>query len=208
MDWLAWHDGYDTHAGMAERLVIVRRWIVTLVAEMRQPEIRILSMCAGDGRDVIGALLDDPRREAFSGILVETNPELVGRARTAIETADLRLEVREADAGLTDSYTGGAPADLLLACGVFGNISDADVHETIEALPSLLARDAPVIWTRHRRAPELTPQIRAWFTDAGFDEVAFEGVANGPQSVGVARFRGAPRPFQPGLRLFTFTREA
>jgi hypothetical protein len=34
------------------------------------------------------------------------------------------------DAGVTDVYAGAVPADLLLVCGVFGNIGDADVQSS------------------------------------------------------------------------------
>jgi hypothetical protein len=38
----------------------------------------------------------------------------------------------------------------VLVCGVYGNIPEADVHRTIETLPQFCARNATVIWTRHR----------------------------------------------------------
>src|SRR6266511_1793903 len=59
-------------------------------------------------------------------------------------------------------------------CGVFGNIPDDDVHRTIDALPQFCARDATVIWTRHRGPPDLTPTIRGWFAGTGFVELGFE----------------------------------
>ena len=31
-----------------------------------------------------------------------------------------------------------------------------------------------MIWTRHRREPDLTPQIRDWFPASGFEEIAFD----------------------------------
>jgi hypothetical protein len=68
------------------------------------------------------------------------------------------------------------PADLLLLCGIFGSVSDADIERTAAAAPALCAPGATVIWTRHRRPPDLTPRIRGWFTDAAFDEVAFEAM--------------------------------
>jgi hypothetical protein len=67
-----------------------------------------------------------------------------------------------------------------------------------------------VIWTRHRRAPDLTPRLREWFAHAGFKEVAFGSPdASGLRSVGVHRLTtanvvrsGTPR--LPAERLFTF----
>jgi hypothetical protein len=35
----------------------------------------------------------------------------------------------------------------------------------VQAVPTLCRADATVIWTRHRRPPDLTPQVRAWSTD-------------------------------------------
>jgi hypothetical protein len=58
------------------------------------------------------------------------------------------------DASLVDQYQDLAPADLLLVCGVFGNISDADIERTIDACGQLCKTGDTVIWTRHRAEPE------------------------------------------------------
>jgi len=87
-------------------------------------------------------------------------------------------------------------------------VSDEDIERTATAAPALCADGATVIWTRHRRPPDLTPRIRAWFTDAGFD-VAFDALgvaAPGGLGVGVGRLRektpdAARLPAGP---LFTF----
>jgi len=97
------------------------------------------------------------------------------------------------------------PADVVMVCGVFGNVSDDDIRDTVFELPRLSASDATVIWTRHRRPPDLTSAIRAWFVEAGFDEVAFDGDLDGHMSVGTDRFTGEPQPFRPGRRMFTFS---
>jgi hypothetical protein len=77
------------------------------------------------------------------------------------------------DASVTDAYRGAVPADLILLCGVFGNISEVDIANTINHLPQLSAAHATVIWTRHRHPPDITPFIREKFDRAGFDELAF-----------------------------------
>jgi hypothetical protein len=62
-----------------------------------------------------------------------------------------------------------------------------------------------VIWTRHRRPPDRTEDIRAWFAAAGFDEIAFEAPdALGLVGVGAHRLAAPARPLVPGRRLFTF----
>jgi hypothetical protein len=132
---------------------------------------------------------------------VELNPELAARA---IAKAPPGITVEVADAGSTDAYLGAVPADLVLACGVFGNIGDDDVRRTVQALPAFCASGAGVIWTRHRRPPDLTVDIRRWFADAGFEPVAFDGPPAFEWSVGVQRYLGDPVALNAGRRLFTF----
>ena len=86
----------------------------------------------------------------------------------------------------------------------FDNVSDIGIKRTTAAAPALCAPGATVIWTRHRRPPDLTPRIRAWFTDAGFDEGAFEPLDTGLAAVGVGRLRHAPPNVLPAGPLFTF----
>jgi hypothetical protein len=88
--------------------------------------------------------------------------------------------------------------------GVFGNISDIDVRGTISALPELCAAGATVIWTRTRRAPDLTPAVRGWLAAAGFVEQAFHAPADALFSVGVHRFGGVRRPLTSRGSLFRF----
>ena len=112
--------------------------------------------------------------------------------------------MRCADASETDSYAGMVPADLLLVCGVFGNVTDDDVERTIRILPSLCAAGARVVWTRHRGPPDLTVAIRRWFDETGFEELEFIAPPEVVYTVGMHRLRVAPRPFTAGERLFTF----
>ena len=61
------------------------------------------------------------------------------------------------DAALTDHYAGMVPAYLVLACGVFGNITDDDVRRTIGYCTQLCAHGGTVVWTRGRWEPDLVP---------------------------------------------------
>ncbi|MFI7207907.1 hypothetical protein ACWEEK_24195 [Micromonospora aurantiaca (nom. illeg.)] len=113
------------------------------------------------------------------------------------------MTVAQADAGDLASYRQAVPADLVIMAGVLGNISDADAHTTIHALPQLCAADATVIWTRTRRAPDLTPAVRRGLADAGFSEQAFTAPDDVLFSVGVHRFTGTPQPLENG-KIFQF----
>lgn len=160
-------------------------------------------MCAGQGRDVLDVLADHGRTNDVQARLIEWDARNVALARRDA-AAFPSVEVLHADAGHTDAYLGAVPADIVLACGVFGNITDGDVKKTISMLPTLCSFDATVIWTRHRGSPDLTPAIRRWFHDAGFLEEAFECPADTTVSVGVHRLAGSPQPIVSGRALFTF----
>ncbi len=166
----------------------------------------LVSLCAGQGHDVIGVLPQHPRRGDVRAVLVEADARNVGLARQAAAAQGLsQVEVRQADAGVIGSFADVLPADVLLLCGIFGNISDRDIRRTIQAAPALCRGGATVIWTRHRRPPDLTPQLRAWFTETGFDEIAFDALeTTSLTGVGVSRLHRAATDTLPGDRLFAF----
>jgi hypothetical protein len=91
-------------------------------------------------------------------------------------------------------------------CGVFGNIADADVRRLIEFLPALCRAGATLVWTRSRRAPDLTPAIRDWLAGTGFTELSFTAPPDVLGSVGTHRFDGEPQPLPLDQRLFSFLR--
>ena len=144
----------------------------------------------------------------MSALLVELDPVLVAFARERAAAAGVaaRVAVVEGDASLSHWYGENLPADLVLVCGVFGNISGSDIARTIQALPGWGRSGTQVIWTRHRRPPDATPAIRAGFAAAGFTELAFEAPDGYILSVGRHRLDGEakPIPFDPAHTLFEF----
>ncbi len=204
--WVQWHDAYrDPASPLSKRLVVVKRLLDTVLDE--QPgEVRVISLCAGAGLDVLGVLENrEGARQRVHARLVEADPTLGESARAyARELGCDGVEVRTGDAAETSQYVDFAPADVVLVCGVFGNLSDLDIQRLIGALGGLCRTGGSVIWTRHRRAPDKTPEIRAWFAASGFEEHTFESA--GEDAFGVGRHvRTAPNePLVPGERLFTF----
>ena len=169
--------------------------------------IRILSLCAGDGRDVLPELARRPRLRAAT-TLVELDAQLYATARAAGEIV-AGVDVRQGDAGDVAVFADVLPVDLLLLCGIFGNISTADIRSTVAAVPGMLTAGGTVIWTRGWFGDEdLRPTIRRWVAETGLTEVAFDGEPE-RYGVGVARSRtdrpsGAVVPTT--TRLFTFIR--
>lgn len=210
-DWARWHDDYDDpSSSLSARLAIVQAHLADAITAAPPGRVSLVSLCAGQGHDVLGVLPGHPRRDEVTAVLVELDPRNARLAAARAARAGLPgVEVREADAGLTAGYADALPADVLLLCGIFGNVSDEDIGRTVAAAPALCAPGGTVIWTRHRRPPDLTPLVREWFVAAGFAEVAFESPQTGSALISVGVHRRAARP-SPAARLpdgplFTFT---
>lgn len=205
-DWVEWHRDYDDPGSLlSRRLELVQGHLRAELDRAPAGGIRLISLCAGQGRDVIGVLADHPRRDEVCARLVERDERNVAIALQAARAAGLnRVEMLQADAGVTDACAGAVPAEIVVVCGVFGNITATDIEATVAALPSLCAPSALVLWTRHRMPPDLTPVIRSWFREAGFGEEAFDISFDGFMSVGAHRLTGEPAALVPGQRLFTF----
>jgi hypothetical protein len=200
VDWARWHDRYDEDSPLARRLVVVQERIRELLDRAPAGPIRVVSICAGQGRDLLPVIASHARRDDVRARLVELDPRNV-----AAIPAVPNVEVVRGDAALLQAYVGAVPVEIVLACGIFGNISAEDIRRTIRDLPMLCAPGGWVIWTCGSREPDLRPQIRRWFAEDGFEEEFF--VAE-PESfgVGVQRFAGEPRELDPALKLFTFVR--
>jgi hypothetical protein len=141
-------------------------------------------------------------------VLVELDDTLAQNARDAAAAAGLSgVRVLAGDASLSDTYDGIAPAEIVLACGIFGNISPDDIRNTAASLPMLCAPAATVLWTRYGKpGDDLAPDIARWFDDAGFDLLELHAADEYAFRVGSQRLRVPPRPLERGLRFFTFTR--
>jgi len=173
MDWFKWHTRYEASPLLQARLTLVRAQIAQAIQACPHASIRLISLCAGDGRDVIGTLVNHPRRDHTSAYLIESHPALVAHGEGAIAQGDLRTRVQflQADATLSTTYQAIAPADVLVVCGVFGNVHEADTGQMIEHLRGLCRRQGRVVWTRtvaHPRDQRATALIREQFCAAEF----------------------------------------
>jgi hypothetical protein len=206
-DWWEWHRLYDTPGSPLQiRTEVVHRRIREFLDSRGPGIIRIVSPCAGQGRELVPVIAEHPRRPDVRARLVELDPRNVAEACDRVEglRLDWNVEVVCADASVTDAYAGAVPADLVVMCGIFGCIDDADAQHTVELLPELCAAGATVVWTLQPTQLKRTASIRRWFEESGFREQSFESPALEASWVGVNRFAGAVRPLKRGVRLFTF----
>jgi catechol 2,3-dioxygenase-like lactoylglutathione lyase family enzyme len=209
-DWHAWYRDYeDPTSSLSARLRVVKKELGSVLAGAQGP-VRLLSLCSGDGRDTLPVI--DAAAVEVSAVLVELDPLFSAMARESAAALDLDVEVRTTDAGTTDAAVGAVPADVVMACGIFGNVTDADVVTTVATLPSLLAPGGAVVWTRRHRAPddpapgpgEPAAYVRDQFLREGFEEVAYVEPDGFEFRVGVHRWPGPAREFAPGVRMFDF----
>ncbi len=208
--WVRWHQPYDDPASpLSVRLRLVQAALGRALDSAPAGPISVVSLCAGQGRDVIDVLAGGHSGRAgdVRALLVELDPGLVAFARDRAAEAGVagQVTVVEGDASQCRWYAASVPAEVVLVCGVFGNISEEDIVNTVTTLPSFCAPGATVIWTRHRRPPDLTPAINRHFAAAGFAMVSFDAPEGYVLTVGAQRFEGATSAFDPDRVLFHFT---
>lgn len=85
-----------------------------------------------------------------------TAARLAVRARAAVAKELPRVEVVCGDAACPASYNGALPADLIVLCGVPGNVPETDAQWLVESLPTLCQPAANVVWTLLDPAPPKT----------------------------------------------------
>lgn len=210
-DYLAWHEQYDDPGSSLPRRLALVREVLRAELDARPGPVRVLSVCAGDGRDILGVLAEREDAARVSVTLVELLPELVERARTAAAEVAAVVQVLAADAGCSDTYMGldTVPADVVLLVGILGNLTDADVATTVAAMPHLCAPGATLVWSRGRSlggAEDFVAPVRAAFSAAGFAEVSVRSfdVEDDRTALGVVRFEGPHVPLEARQTWFTF----
>ena len=216
-DWYEWHVPYDDpSSGLSRRLSWVRDQIRAALDEAPPGPVRLISLCAGQGRDVLGVLPDHPRRADVAARLVELDPRntevarrLAAKVGLPVGTGQGAVEIVTGDASLTSQYAELAPADVVLACGLFGNMTDANIERVTGYSTQLCKTGGTVIWTRGRRmahvpgARDLVPQVCAWFEERGFERVWLSGPEY-QHCCGAHRFTGTPAPLERDATMFTF----
>jgi hypothetical protein len=207
-DYLKWHDAYDDpNSDLSWRLRQAQTYISQALDHLPGP-LTVLSLCAGDGRDVLHVLADRDDTSRVHTTLIELHPVLAQRAREFAAAAGLTgVTVRNQDAGNTAAYVGSVPADLVIMMGIFGNIRNDDVHRTVETAPQLCRPGATLLWSRSTNGNDRNASVRAWLSKAGFTELdylEFDQDEGERAALGSARYDGPPQPLVPGRQLFTF----
>jgi hypothetical protein len=206
--WSEWHDEYDDpDSELALRMRTVRKHVAAVVAACPPGPVTVVSICAGQGREVIGALENHSRREDVRGRLVELDADNAAFAREWAGNAHLdALEVVNGDASVSDAYAGLARADLVVVSGLFGHLDDEDRVSTIAFLRQILRSGGHVVWTGFLRDNGPVEKLRRFFVEQSLDEVETEFLPGEEYrfTVTLSRYAGSEEPLQANTKLFTF----
>jgi hypothetical protein len=209
-DYLKWHEAYDDPASdLSWRLRQVQTYIRSALDQM-DGQGSVLSLCAGDGRDVLQVLAERDNSPQIQTTLLELHPVLAQRAREFAAASGLaNVTVRTVDAGNSTAYAGAVPADLVIMIGILGNISDDDVRRTIMRAPQLCRPGATLLWSRATSPDDANSLVRRLLPAAGFVELGYRDFDSGEEeraALGSARYDGPPQPLITGQQVFTFVR--
>lgn len=194
-DWEQWHSLYDESPALQERLILVREHICGALLRQSAEPVHIISICAGDGRDVTGALAASDRRKKVQADLFESNAQLVAHGQAAVNHVHLNAEVTFhcADATQSSTYRDLSRAHVVVLAGVFGNLKDEDVPRLITSLKALCHPGASVVWTRNLvefdDGERATQMIRDSFSAAEFKEELLARTPRGVFAVATHSFR-------------------
>ncbi|GAB2686566.1 class I SAM-dependent methyltransferase [Kribbella swartbergensis] len=127
MDWHRWHGNYDvSDSSLARRLEVVQAQLRQALDAAPPGPVSVVSLCAGEGRDLLEVLPAHPRRDDVRARLVELDPRSTAIAEEAVRVAGLgNVEVVEGDAALTDHYAPLVPADVVLGRSMFTFVRQA-----------------------------------------------------------------------------------
>jgi hypothetical protein len=206
-DWSSWHSEYENpDSELNARKRAVQKQVTSIARQSPPGPITVLSICGGQGRELIGALEHHDRQSDVRGRIVELDEENSAYARKWAQRAGLdKLEVVTGDASASSSYAGLPPVDLVVISGVFGHIDRADRQRLIAFLPQVCSTGARVVWTYFNWDQARTDEVRTDFKDRNFVEESFE-VLEGKFAFTITRNRlsASPLPFDPDTKLFTF----
>ena len=209
--WSDWPQEVYQQQSYQQRLWIVQEHFAKCLDNVPCGPVRVLSLCAGDGRDVIGVLSSHPRRTDVTGWLVESSRQSIAIGACHAASAGLERTVNFlcGDATLYATYKDIAPADIVLVCGVWGHVAADQRALLVAGIASLCKSDGVVIWTRGL-GPNMNrlQEIQSHFAGLDWDKVRVSNTPDQRWAVATYRYSGPTHQLLKSGRLFRFQRSA
>jgi Putative methyltransferase len=209
--WSSWPEEAYRNDRYQQRLAAVQTHLTECLDLAPPGSIRITSLCAGDGRDVIGVVGSHQRRSHVAASLVELNRQSVANGIRQAATAGLEKTAHfiNADATLFATYRNVLPADIVMVCGVWGHVPAAERVQFVHALGSLCKPGAAVIWTRgvSQGATRLL-EIQSLFAASSWKLVRESVTPDGKWAVVTNRYGGPQQTLPEDGQMFHFRRSA
>ena len=207
--WSGWPAEVYQRPRFQQRLRAVQEQLSESLNSTPAGPLRIISMCAGDGRDVIDVLSSHPRRHDVKACLVELDRKSVEAGIQSAKRAGLEGCVSFLNEDATDfvTYQQIAPADIVLVCGVWGHVPVEERARLVHALGMLCKPGGVAIWTCGvLKNLARSQEIRSQFYSQGWEEICFTLTPEKTWVVATHRYVGPAIGLPVSGRLFRFQR--
>jgi hypothetical protein len=191
--WTNWPERAYSQRRYQQRLAAVQEHLAKRLDVAPVGPVRIISICAGDGRDLLGVLEMHRRRNDVTAWLVEQSLQSVSASAARARALGLDSAVRflHADATGYKTYHGIAPADIVLLCGVWGHVPVHDRASVIRALTCFCKPGGAVIWSRAvAKGMIRLQQIQALFAGPSWEQISLTFTPDETWAVATHRFCG------------------
>jgi SAM-dependent methyltransferase len=209
--WSSWPEEAYRQNRYHQRLLTVQEHLAECLDVVAQGPVRILSICAGDGRDVVNVIGSHPRRTDVCASLVELDGRSVAAGKSETARAGLTGEVHffNADATVFETYASLPSADIVLLCGVWGHVPTDERLQLVRGIAALCKPGGKVIWTRGVSQGLIRfDEIRSVFARAAWEMVRVSITSDNGWAVVTSRYRGRPSELPANGRMFHFRRSS
>jgi hypothetical protein len=209
--WSGWPQHAYRREHYQHRLAAVQAHFATCLDSAGQGSLRVVSLCAGDGRDVIGVLQSHRRRDDVSAWLIELDRQSVADGRRHVQASGLEKVVQFINADATDysTYKDFVPCDVILVCGVWGHVPAEERAGLVRGLAAFCKPGGSVVWTRGiSKGVSRLEDIQSQFEAASWEQVDVSATPDGSWVVGTHRYRGPSLEAPRTGRIFNFRKNA
>jgi Putative methyltransferase len=209
--WCNWPAMSYQRVGYRKRLTAVQEHFAKCLDEAPAGPVRVVSLCAGDGRDVMRVLPTHPRRGDVKAWLVELDGASVAAGREQRAAAGLEDIVTFVHGDATDyaTYWNILPCDVVLVCGVLGHVRPDERSMLVKRLTAFCKPGGHVIWTRGvKRGMARHKAFKDLFEGYSFERAHESITPDGNWGVSTYRYIGPEVVAPTKGRVFHFERKA